>query len=190
MRELLVQLQPRTSLKTDGSRALPSAWTSPCVASFFQGSPRTLNPNIRLMLVLPRRRTFRPPLALSPTTTVCDEARSWPPNVTDDDQAHVNPHPVAHLIVPHVPFRCVTVVCSGRCGNPAAALKSALYTRCSHGPPWSQHRVVSHSLVRAGHQVSFPDSVAPHSATACLSKSCFSHNRRLTQPAVPQSFCH
>ena len=62
------------------------------------------------MLILPRRRTFRPPLALSPKTTVCDEARGRPPNVTDDDEAHVNPHPVAHLIVPHIPFRCVTVV--------------------------------------------------------------------------------
>ena len=63
VRELLVQLQPRTSLKTGGSRALPSAWTSPCVASLVQVSPRTLNRNFSLMLILPRRRTFRPPLA-------------------------------------------------------------------------------------------------------------------------------
>ena len=114
VRELLFQLQPRTSLTMDGSRAPPCAWTSPCVASFVQSSPRTFNPNFKLMLVLPRRRTFRPSLALSPTTTVCDEARGTPPNVTDDDQAHVNPHPVAHLIV--LTFQCVTVVCSGRCG--------------------------------------------------------------------------
>ena len=62
------------------------------------------------MLILPRRRTFRPPLDLSPKTTVCDEARGRPPNVNDDDETHVNPHPVAHLIVPHIPFRFVTVV--------------------------------------------------------------------------------
>ena len=36
--------------------------------------------------------------SLSLTTTVCDEARGWPPNVTDDDQAHVNPHPVARSV--------------------------------------------------------------------------------------------
>ena len=44
--ELLVQFQPRTFPKTDGS----------------QRSPRTFNPNFWLMLILPRRRTFRPPL--------------------------------------------------------------------------------------------------------------------------------
>ena len=42
------------------------------------------------MLISPRRRTFRPPLALSLTTTVCDEARGKSPNVTDDDQPHVS----------------------------------------------------------------------------------------------------
>ena len=115
VRDLLVQLHPGSSLNTDGSRAPPSAWTSPCVVSLVQGFPHTFNPNFRFMLILPRRRTFRPPLALSLTTTVCDEARGKSPNVTDDDQPHANPHP--YLIVPHVPFRCVTVVCSGRCGN-------------------------------------------------------------------------
>ena len=34
---LLVQLQPGTSLKTGGSRAHPSAWTSSCVVSLVQG---------------------------------------------------------------------------------------------------------------------------------------------------------
>ena len=53
----------------------------------------------------------------SSTTTVCDEARGRPPSVIGDDQARVNPHPVARLIDPHIAFRSVTVVCSGRCGN-------------------------------------------------------------------------
>ena len=63
VRELLVQLQPGTFPKPNGSRAPPSAWTPPCVASLVQGSPHTFNPNFWLMLILPRRRTFRPPLA-------------------------------------------------------------------------------------------------------------------------------
>ena len=53
VRELLVQLQPGTSLKTDGSRA-------PRLRGRHHAS-HTFNPNSRLMLILPRRRTYRRP---------------------------------------------------------------------------------------------------------------------------------
>ena len=84
----------------------------------------------------------------------------------------------------------------------AAALKSALYIRhetnfnvctCTLGAPQALHgrsTVSRPTPFSTGHHLSLPNSVAPHTATACLSKSCFSYNRRLTRPAVPQSFCH
>ena len=65
---------------------------------------------------------------------------------------------------------------------------------CTLGAPKALHgrSTVSrpHSLVGTGHQLSLPNSVAPHTATACLSNNSSSYNRRLTRPAVPQSFCH
>ena len=62
----------------------------------------------------------------------------------------------------------------------AAALKSAVYIRLD-----TNSNVCTCTL-----RVSLQGSVAPNSTTACLSKRCSSHNRRLTCPAVPQSFYH
>ena len=110
-------------------------------------------------------------LVLSPpTTTVCDEARSKPPDFADEDQAHADPHPVAHLIVPHISFRCVTLKSAPvTCRNFRQFCKSVL-----------RIRLETNFKVCTLQNFQF----ARRSTSACLSKSCSSCNRRLTRLAV------
>ena len=92
---LLVAIQTGISLVTDGFRTLPSVYTSPCVASLVQSAPNIQHSNW-MMLASLRGRTLSPsPATLSRTPTVCDEARGRSSDVTNDDQAHVNPYPFA-----------------------------------------------------------------------------------------------
>ena len=88
VRELLVQIQngwmASSSVCVD---ATLRRFACARLSSYFQ-------PNILVDVDLTSDALFVLAWPLSPTTTVCDEARGRPPNVIGDDQARVNPHRV------------------------------------------------------------------------------------------------